>query len=106
MALAEVIRAAINDRIFQHANGTLIGVDLAISDIENALQGWQLVPVDPTAGMLQPACDGHTPGEPMRADRAGPDSYFGEECPRFKARRRIWASMTALSPPFGEVAAR
>lgn len=46
----------------------------------------------PTEAMLQPACDKHTPGQSM-----GPNWHTkiddGEECPHFKARRRIWASM-------------
>ena len=52
---------------------------------------WRTVPVEPTAAMLQGACEKHTPGQPMSKDR--PD-----ECPRFETRRRIYAKMLQAAP--------
>lgn len=60
-------------------------------DREQALGGWQTMPVEPTEAMLQGACDKHTPGQPMSEDRP-------YECPRFETRRRIWRKMTAAAP--------
>lgn len=70
----------------------------ALQTGEQETGGWVLVPREPTEEMLQPACQKHPVGKPMR----DPDPVTGrtyEECPGFDKRRRIWASMLAAAPP-------
>lgn len=47
---------------------------------------------EPSPAMLQPACAKHTPGQSMGVNHFTKVDH-GEECPNFRARRRIWASM-------------
>ena len=73
--------------------------------------GMVLVPREPTAEMLQGACDKHIPGKPMNPPgatcRRGRYHFplSEEECPRFVARRKIWKSMidAALTTSSGEM---
>ena len=51
---------------------------------------------EPTAAMLQGACEKHTPGLPMSATTPswrGPEYDSQDECPRFVTRRSIWQKM-------------
>jgi hypothetical protein len=66
---------------------------------------------EPTADMLQGACEKHTPGLPMSATTPswrGPEYDSPDECPRFDTRRRIWQKMidAALAWPTSDDVAK
>jgi hypothetical protein len=85
-------------------DGEASDVNAAKLALEEAMEGWLakaglvslpeghvVVPREPTEAMLQGACDGHKPGQPMTEGGT-------QECPHIEGRRIVWGRMLAAIP--------